>query len=183
MRDFCNSLSFFIKMNKINTTIISIIIGVIVLVGIILIARPSSQNSTASLITNSSGTIVSEETNYNFGTISMANGKVSHQFKIKNTSNEKIVINKIYTSCMCTTASVFDEFGNKLGVFGMPGHGGSSKADIEMKGGKTFIVEAVFDPAAHGPEATGKIKRLIYLETNSEIAPKLQLEIEADVVK
>lgn len=170
-------------MNKINTTIISIIIGVIVLIGIILIARPSSQNSTASLITNSIGTIAAEETDYDFGAISMANGKVSHQFKIKNTSDEKVVINKIYTSCMCTVASVIDESGNKLGVFGMPGHGGSSRADIEMDGGKTFIVEAVFDPAAHGPSGVGLAKRSVYIETNSEKMSELELSFQAMVTR
>mgnify|MGYP001592941923 FL=1 len=166
-----------------RTTIISIVAIILVIGGIIWIARSDSQNSAASLITNSNGIIITEEANYDFGVISMANGKVNHQFKIENTSNEKVIINKVYTSCMCTTASVFDEFGNKLGVFGMPGHDGSSKADIEISGRKTFIVEAVFDPAAHGPSGVGLAKRSIYIETNSEKMPELEFSIQAMVTK
>ena len=58
-----------------------------------------------------------------------------------------------------------------------------AKANIEVKSNESMIVEAVFDPAAHGPEGTGKIKRLIYLETNSQTNPKLQLAIEAEVTR
>src|SRR3989344_3929005 len=72
-----------------NKIIICIGIGVLVLVGLVWIARPDVQNASSAISTNSNWTlIVEEDSSYDFGSISMAAGKVKHTFKIKNTSNE-----------------------------------------------------------------------------------------------
>ncbi|KKR88826.1 MAG: hypothetical protein UU85_C0001G0009 [Candidatus Wolfebacteria bacterium GW2011_GWA2_42_10] len=167
-----------------NIIIIAIIV-ILVIGGLIwfLSFGTSRQNSGAvNVISNSA--LVAEEPAFDFGTIPMADGNAFYKFKLKNEGNEKIIIKKVYTSCMCTTAVIIDENGKELGIFGMPGHGGGlSAANIEVKNGESIIVEAVFDPVAHGPEDIGKVKRLIYLETNSKINPTLQLSIEANVIK
>ena len=164
--------------------LILIIGSVAILTAIIVLAGALSGNSQNSSSVYSNSVLTAENNNYDFGTISMANGNVSYKFKLKNEGNEKIIIKKVYTSCMCTTAAIIGENGKKLGDFGMPGHGDdSAKANIEIPVGKTFIVEAIFDPAAHGQEGTGKVKRLVYFETNSKTKPKIQLEIEAEVIK
>ena len=164
--------------------LILIIGSVAILTAIIVLAGALSGNSQNSSLVYSNSVLAAENNNYDFGIISMANGNVSYKFKLKNEGNEKIIIKKVYTSCMCTTAAIIDENGKKLGDFGMPGHGDdSAKANIEIPVGKTFIVEAIFDPAAHGQEGTGKVKRLVYFETNSKTKPKIQLEIEAEVIK
>lgn len=121
------------------------------------------------------------ESDYNFGTINMKNGNVSHRFALKNEGSEVIRIEKVSTSCMCTTAYIYDESGAKRGPFGMPGHGLSPSTNIEVGAGGTVGLEAVFDPAAHGPQGTGKVKRVVYIDTNSQTKPKLQLTFEADV--
>lgn len=133
---------------------------------------------------SSAGLLVAEESHFDFKTISMADGKVSHRFEIKNSGSEPLKIKKVYTSCMCTVASVTDAKGAAYGPFGMPGHGGgSSPAAIEVNAGESITVEAVFDPAAHGPQGVGKIKRVVYLETNSVDQPQTQLTFSAEVVK
>lgn len=119
---------------------------------------------------------------FDFDTISMANGNVSHEFEIKNEGEEPVIIEKVYTSCMCTTAFITDNSGKKYGKFGMQGHGASSKTSIEIKSGEVVYVEAIFDPAAHGPSGVGEVRRIIYLETNSRVKPKIQLTIEASVI-
>lgn len=165
-----------------KTTIISIAAIILVIGGAIWIARPDSQTSTVSS-TRSNGTLIVEEaSNYDFGAISMSAGKVKHQFKIKNTGNGEVIINKMYTSCMCTTASLMMA-GKQFGPYGMSGHSAILKIGQVINPNEEAIIEVVFDPGAHGPEGTGKVKRLIYLETNSEITPKLQLTIEAEVIK
>lgn len=122
------------------------------------------------------------EENFDFGTVIMKDGNVSHKFELKNEGQEPLKIEKVYTSCMCTTAYVADGSGNKRGPFGMQGHGLSPTTNIEVKAGETITLEAIFDPAAHGPQGTGKIKRLVYIDTNSQTKPKIQLAFEADVV-
>lgn len=121
--------------------------------------------------------------NWDFGVTNMQEGKVSHKFKLINSSDEQSVrIEKIYTSCGCTTAYIIDENGERYGEFGMQGHGLQTKADIEVGANDSIILEAIFDPEAHGPDAIGKIKRLVYIETNSKTKPKIQLELSADVI-
>ncbi len=149
-----------------NKTIISIAAVVFILGGLIWIARPSSQSKAAPPLT-SNGTLTVEETNdYNFGTISMAAGSVTHQFKIKNTGNEAVNIGKMYTSCMCTTALLIAG-GKQFGPYGMPGHGFIPAIDQSINSGEEAIVEVVFDPAAHGPAGVGRIQRVVTMENNA----------------
>lgn len=153
-------------MNNMNKTIIGIVTAVFVLGGLIWIARPDSQNSTV-LSTRSNGTLIVEEgNNYDFGTISMAAGKVKHQFKIKNTSSEAVNIKKMYTSCMCTTATLTVR-SKQFGPYGMPGHGAIPKINQSINSNEEVIVEIIFDPAAHGPAGVGRIQRTITIENNA----------------
>ncbi len=142
-----------------------------------------SSNGSSSADLSSAGNLISEENNFDFKTISMANGKVSHRFELKNSGVEPLKIKKVYTSCMCTVASVIDAAGTTYGPFGMPGHDGLSSETISVNGGESIIVEAVFDPAAHGPQGVGKIKRVVYLDTNSVDQPQIQITFSAEVVK
>ena len=96
----------------------------------------------------------------------MAAGKVSHTFKIKNTSEEAVMVNKMYTSCMCTTA-ILSISGKQFGPYGMPGHGAIPKINQTISPGEEADVEVVFDPAAHGPAGVGRIQRTITVENNA----------------
>ena len=154
-------------------TIIGVIVAILVLGGLIWIARPDSQSSTV-LSARSNGTLIVEEANsYDFGTISMAAGKVKHAFKIKNSSNEAVTINKIYTSCMCTTAAL-TVGGKQLGPYGMPGHGAIPRIDQAVNPKEEAIIDVVFDPQAHGPAGVGRIQRIITLENNAGQPVELQ---------
>src|SRR3989338_1504457 len=166
----------------------NIIIGIIAVLAvgaIILFANLNPQDSQrAEKIPDANGILIAEEKNFDFGTISMSKGNVSHAFKIKNESESAVSIKKIYTSCMFTSALIIDASGKKYGPFGMPGHGGGSPiANIEIKPNESVEVKAEFDPAAHGPSGVGLAKRTIYIETNSEKTPKIELEISAMVTK
>ena len=157
--------------------IIGIIVVIIVLGGIIWIARPNSQtNSAASLIQNSDGMLTAEEMSFDFGSISMAAGEVRHSFPIKNTGTEPVTVNKMYTSCMCTTATLM--IGDKkIGPYGMPGHAFVPKINEVINSGDEAIVEVVFDPAAHGPAGVGRIQRIVTIENNA--GQPLNLEFSA----
>lgn len=149
-----------------NKTFISIIVGVLVLGGFIWIARPDGQSAVSSVASSNGALTVEGADNYDFGAISMAAGKVKHQFKIKNTSGEAVTIGKMYTSCMCTTATLM-KGRKRFGPVGMPGHGAIPKINETINPGEEAIVEVVFDPAAHGPAGVGRIQRVVTLENNA----------------
>ncbi len=121
--------------------------------------------------------LVAEHSTHDFGAISMAKGKVNKSFAVKNTSQQPITITKIFTSCMCTVASIVHE-GHTEGPFGMPGHGLIPSIDIALTPGKTAEVEVTFDPAAHGPAGVGPIAREIYVDSS---AGRLTLSFTAQV--
>lgn len=151
-------------MNKIT---VGITIAVIALVVIIWIARPDSQtNNTTSISPNSAGSLSAEEKSFDFGAISMASGKVRRSFKIKNTGVEPVVIEKIYTSCMCTAALLMMN-GREFGPYGMPGHGFIPGINEKMESGGEAIIEVIFDPAAHGPAGVGPIQRIVIIENDT----------------
>lgn len=104
--------------------------------------------------------------NFDFGDVSMANGKVNKIFKIKNEGDADLKLSNIHTSCMCTTATLAID-GKKSPSFGMQGHGQTFSFWSETLGpGQTADLEVTFDPNAHGPDATGPITRAIYLHSN-----------------
>lgn len=160
-------------------TIISVTIGVLILGGIIWFSRPTAPVSqTANLGSKISKVLAAAESAYDFGEISMAAGTVSHRFEIKNLSGETMKIEKIYTSCMCTTAQL--TITNKsFGPYGMPGHGSIPRINETLSPNEKMSVEVMFDPAAHGPAGVGRIERAIYIE-NSAGQP-LELTISATV--
>lgn len=160
-------------MKKTNKTIISIIVGVIVLGGLVWIARPGVKNTSVAQSSSNGMLSVEEANNYDFGTISMAAGNVTHQFKIKNTSSDSVTVEKMYTSCMCTTATLIAN-GKQFGPYGMPGHGAIPKIGQVIGVDEEAIVEVVFDPAAHGPAGVGRIERVVVLENNAGEPIELQ---------
>jgi hypothetical protein len=125
------------------------------------------------------GALVSQRPNYDFGTISMGAGKVSTTYRIKNEGAAPLALDKIYTSCMCTEATLITASGRKQGPFGMPGHAPLKPATGQLAPGETALLEVVFDPAAHGPSGVGRIERVVTVETKG--AAPLELGMVAMV--
>ncbi|MFN7088529.1 MAG: DUF1573 domain-containing protein [Candidatus Paceibacteria bacterium] len=136
---------------------------------------PTSNTSASPLVTD---VLIADEKSYDFGTISMQDGKVSKIFKVKNESQSEILLSKLYTSCMCTEATLIRENGRRYGPYGMPGHGPTILGQ-KLNPGEIFGIEVTFDPAAHGPAGIGQIVREVYLEGTK--ARLLTLRIEANV--
>src|SRR3989344_2187152 len=118
-----------------------------------------------------------EEKFYDFGTISMADGKVDKVFRVTNSSASVVNLKSVTTSCMCTTAYLISPTGEK-GPFGMPGHGGPGRPANELIGaGESRDIKVVYDPNAHGPAGVGPVDRFIYLTDDQDRT--LELEIKA----
>ena len=128
-------------------------------------ANPVPQAQAAVQPAAQPGALVSARPNFDFGTISMKAGNVSTTYRIKNEGAAPLALDKIYTSCMCTTATLITASGRKQGPFGMPGHGPLKPATGQLAPGETALLEVVFDPAAHGPSGVGRIERVVTVET------------------
>ena len=125
------------------------------------------------------GNLTTEDNAFNFGTVPMYGGKVKHSFSLKNNGQGPVKISKIYTSCMCTEATLIT--GNaKIGPFGMPGHGGlTMRKSQSLSSGEEAIIEVEVDPAAHGPQGTGPAKKVVYIETDD--SQRLQMILDINV--
>lgn len=143
----------------------------------------ADNSSSASSSSSSVGSLTVMENDYDFGTISMEDGDVIHQFELMNDSSESVTINEVYTSCMCTTATITDAKDKTYGEFGMSGHGLLKKTNITLAPGDSAMVAAVFDPAAHGPSGVGLADRTVYIETNSTDTPTIELDFKAMVTR
>ena len=156
---------------------------IVVLGGLIIAAQPgpATPSPTAvelvkASVSNPGGRLATSQPKFSFGPISMARGKVTHRYPIKNAGSEQLLIRKLYTSCMCTTAALVKN-GKKSDAFGMPGHTPIPTINVPIAPQEEAFVEVVFDPAAHGPAGVGPIERVVTLE-NSAGQP-LELEFAA----
>jgi hypothetical protein len=116
---------------------------------------------------------------FDFGRISMAQGKVSHRYSIQNSGATPLTITKMFTSCMCTTATLTTPSAKQFGPFGMPGHGLLASISESLAPKEVAQVDVVFDPAAHGPAGVGPTARTVTVVNDAGLA--LELRFNATV--
>lgn len=165
-------------MKKNKDIIIGVFVSLAIVAGLIFWSQSAKTGEANALKNLGPSELAAGESSFNFGTISMAAGKVSHIFKFKNTGSGPAAISRIYTSCMCTEANLILASG-KLGPFGMLGMGFNPQIKETIPAGSEGEVEVIFDPAAHGPAGVGRIGRMISLEQAS--AAPLEFTFTANV--
>lgn len=130
-------------------------------------------------VSDKKGNLKVENNSFDFGNVPMYGGKVKHSFTLKNDGQGPVKISKIYTSCMCTEATLITN-NDKIGPFGMPGHGGLiTFANKKIGAGEVATIEVFVDPAAHGPQGTGPAKKIVYIETDD--FQKIQMMLDINV--
>lgn len=176
---FYKIIQYKLNIMKEYKSVLFIILSIFAILGVLFwISSAYSGKGKALNPNGSAGALAAEEKFFDFGEISMVKGKVKHNFKVKNLSANPVNIEKIYTSCMCTSAA-FVLKDKRLGPFGMPGHGIAPKIDQIISPSEEAVIEAEFDPNAHGPAGVGGIQRAIYVET--ENGDKIELGFKAIV--
>jgi len=130
---------------------------------------------------SSQSTLTAENAFVDFGVVPMYEGNVTTTYTIKNTGDEPVVVQSLYTSCMCTKARLTTKE-DVSPYIGMKGHGIIPPVNLAIAPGETVTVDVAFDPAAHGPQGVGLVRRAVYLETNSTATPSLEVGFQADVV-
>lgn len=142
----------------------AVITLILAFAGFYLVSRPEP---TVEVSPTSTGKITATETFYDFGTVSMAKGLVSHKFELANSDSVSATITKLYSSCMCTEGKL-EIAGQSWGPFGMPGHDAIPSIAAVIAPGQSGEIEVIFDPAAHGPAGVGKIERVVTAELNGQ---------------
>ena len=159
------------------------IIGAVLLAVVIIFASYSfikmSNASNVSKVGNVSvpevsSSLTTAKKTFDFGDIDIFGGKVRTTYVLKNEGNEDVVIQSAITSCMCTTGEIGDL------TFGMHE---SEGGPVVIPAGEEKVLTAIFDPLAHGPNATGKIKRELIVRTNSTVTPQVSVTFIGNVVK
>ena len=175
-------------MNKNTKTILMCCGGIGVLIAVVAFISLASPNpsspttATEQVPEFSQSQLEVIDNKFDFGEIAMKDGDVTHPFTIENNGAEPVTIEKVFTSCMCTTANITDPLGESHGLFGMQGHRGLElDTSITIGPGEKASVQAIYDPAAHGPGGVGLAQRSIYLETNSAQNPRVELRFSATV--
>lgn len=127
-------------------------------------AAPSAAPSALAVAPTSAGQgLVARESYFDFGSISMAAGKVTHRYWLHNESAAPVTIQRIHTSCMCTTATLVKGL-RVIGRYGMAGHGPVPDVNQSLAPGEEAYVDVAFDPAAHGPAGLGRTERVVTIE-------------------
>lgn len=98
---------------------------------------------------------------FDFGTIVQGDGPVSTTFIVENTGGEALTINRLSTSCGCTTAKMDTS---------------------DFKAGEQRTMSVTFDPRVH-KDQTGLIERVVYLQTSDPGRPEVEIDIIATVIK
>jgi hypothetical protein len=164
---------------SIFTTTNIVIVGVVLVVAYFVFFQGKSTNQSLP-IGASTATLTIVQNNQNLGEIPMSKGKVEIPYTIQNTGTQPVVLKESSTSCMCTEAYLTDSQGKKSGKITM--HVPRDLDQVVQPGESLYLV-AIFDPNAHGPDATGPITRSVYIDTNSTATPKLTFTFLGNVVK
>lgn len=162
-------------------TLVAVLGGLGILV--LLNQSPASTSATVPDSTIANGSLTLSETSWDWGDVSMALGMATREVTFENTSGEPVTLTSMSTSCMCTTVSLIRANGSVVGPKGMVGHGGASASVREtIAPGETGTLRIVFNPNAHGPTATGPIRRQVMLQTSSSAQPMIELEFSGNVI-
>ncbi len=124
--------------------------------------------------------LTAQPAGFAFGRVPIAGGNVTTRFVVTNVADRPVRLERVYTSCNCTTASLEFSDGGAGGPFGMPGHELPTEYDRTVQPGESFEVQVYFNPAAHGPRGIGSVTRSIVLAPAND--PPLEFVFTVTVV-
>lgn len=134
-----------------NKIIVLAFVAVAIIAALVLLSFPKNQGEPAIQVSPAS---------FDFGTIEPE--AVEHVFSLKNVGGKPLEIQKISTSCGCTTAWV----------------------DLEnVLPGQETVLHVKFDPNAMPETVVGNVLRVVYIKSNDPEMPELELEVTANVLE
>jgi hypothetical protein len=123
------------------------------------------------------------ETGRDLGIVSQSQGTVSTDFEFRNIGRSDLVINKLSSSCGCTSGSIV--YKGEVGPeFAMEGHGKENPKDWEVaiKPGDTAILRVFYNPTVH-PDLEGAVTRTVSIMSNDPVEFETQVMISLEQAK
>jgi hypothetical protein len=103
--------------------------------------------------------IAVEATSLDLGNV--VNGEiVNRDLVLRNDGDADLIIDSIITSCTCTQATV---------------------DPMTVPAGQSSVLHIEFDSGFHGPDLTGPLIRQIFIKSNDQQQPELQVELSVNV--
>jgi hypothetical protein len=123
------------------------------------------------------------ETYRDLGSISQGQGIVSTDFEFTNAGKSNLVIDKLSSSCGCTSGAIVYE-GVVGPKFSMEGHAEENPKDwqVEIKPGDSAVLRVYYDPSVH-PDLTGTVTRTISIMSNDPVDFEVQATITLEQTK
>ena len=122
--------------------------------------------------------IFATKTKKDLGTVSLKKGMVTTEFTIKNEGKSDLIIDKLSSSCGCTSASLV--YQDKEGPrFYMAGHGQESPDanwKVSIAPGGEAQVKVYYDPLVH-TDLTGPVTRTVSVHSNDPVDFETKLTI------
>ncbi len=120
---------------------------------------------------------------FDFGDISQKEGIKSTLFELKNEGKSDLIINRLDSSCGCTSASIV--YQDKEGpIFSMSGHGANQATkgwQVTISPGDTAQLKVYYDPDVH-QDFRGTATRTVSVFSNDPIAFEKKVTIELNQV-
>lgn len=107
------------------------------------------------------GRVAVEPAAVDFGDIIRADGAVSSTVTVTNTGSAPLTINRLSTSCGCTTAAM-------------------DLSDLAPQESRAMTI--TFDPSVH-PDQTGEIIRVVYLQTSDPDVPETAIDVSGYIIE
>ncbi len=126
--------------------------------------------------------IVLNQESRDLGDVSQEKGIVSTLFEIKNGGKKDLIINKMDSSCGCTSASIIFQ-GVEGPRFAMAGHGivNPTNWQVAIPSGQTAELKIYYDPTIHS-DLRGAVTREINIFSNDPIDFEKKVIIELNQV-
>ena len=128
--------------------------------------------------------VVILETKKDLGVVNVKNGVLTTEFVIKNVGKSNLVVDKLSSSCGCTSASLVYQ-STEGPRFYMAGHGQKEPDPnwkISIAPGAEAQVKVYYDPTVH-PELTGPVTRQVSVHSNDPVDFETRLTITLDQEK
>lgn len=128
--------------------------------------------------------ITSAEVKKDLGTVNQSLGMVTTNFAIKNEGKSDLIIDKLSSSCGCTSASLVYK-GVEGPRFYMAGHGHEdpdASWKVAIAPGDEAQVKVYYDPSVH-PDLTGPVTREVSVHSNDPVDFETKLTITLDQEK
>lgn len=121
-------------------------------------------------------------TTYDFGEVSLKKGTVTTSFLLKNEGKSDLIIQKLDSSCGCTSASVVYQ-GVEGPRFAMAGHGIENPTNWQLAIAPESQAElkVYYDPTVH-PDFRGPATREIYVFSNDPVDFEKKVVVELNQI-